>query len=1123
MKKNAKKLVAAVLAFAVAFTFCGIALAKSELQVGDKAEIILGKQDVINNLKIVFGNWNLVERGGRYGRQSDVASRANAMCYYAVDLDDSFMNKLPSETPIEIRVEYFDEGSGHFGITYDAYGSNKSTETVTLQNTKEWKTQIFYLEDAYFDNSCDGYDFRLGMWTLDARWSSQNVVLGSVTVERVDYRNPIEFVPKQSVTGNIFSDSDEIILKHSARNKLSDAVDAKFKYDVYDSEGNFLESKESIVQIDGGDTLEQELKFTNPVTYGIYKVKIECDYSEKSNPEKTYSQSTGTEFSVSVKLDEDRRNSIAGANGYADSYPSTAAELMSRNGMKWIRRGIRWSWVELEKGKYTVPDEEDAYVTAAYEKGLDILYTVSAANVLYDNGETPHSDEAVQAFANFAAYMAQHYKGKVKYIEVWNEYNAQTFNKQMLGTDVYVKILKATYNAVKAVDPTIRIVGIDCSGFDFDCIRGVLENGGGDYMDIVSIHPYPFDKTKYDETETIQKFQTLKGIMEEFGIEDKPIFFTEAGMSSCTGGYTEREQANALIMFNAVMRAYDMCDAFMMYCFYDGTSPDEREHNWGLVRNVDYEEDGRGYIANGAKPSFLSYAAMNDLWGDAELKDYDDDDLYYGLHFYNDYKGKDVLLLIANRDRADAYKSYDLGCKSVDLYDDFGNKITTLYSESGIYTLTVSATPKYIIGSFEKCERVEQPGTVSADLIEYEVCAGEPAEFNISKASEAHMNVAVTADEGLSVKSDNLFDGNNAKIVINTPQSAPDGSSYKVNITVMDDLGSVYYIQEHKITIKPPVSLEINSEQAVKNSLTNWRARVTVKNEMKSTAISGNVRATYPESVAEISPTYRMDNIAPGETITYLFNLPERVTKPCIKFNANVALDDGYSIDKTSTLDFGTAIYTEKKPTIDGIVSAGEWQGSWIGADTADDFQKESDFLDEWGGPSDVSFSGTMMWDEDNFYFMAIVTDDINYASYFPVHPKELWKADSVQFAIDYRVNPTSGKSRFTEIGLGDVPGMGGVAWRYKSAVDSGLTEGEQVAGSQVAVKRYSDYTVYECLVPWSGIFGEGYKIDTSRTYRFSCLANDSDGISRRGWIQYTSGIGGSKNVDLFGNLTFVK
>ena len=39
----------------------------------------------------------------------------------------------------------------------------------------------------------------------------------------------------------------------------------------------------------------------------------------------------------------------------------------------------------------------------------------------------------------------------------------------------------------------------------------------------------------------------------------------------------------------------------------------------------------------------------------------------------------------------------------------------------------------------------------------------------------------------------------------------------------------------------------------------------------------------------------------------------------------------------------------------------------------------------------------------------------------------------------------------------------------------------------------------------------------------FSFLLNDNDGDGRRGWIEYTSGIGEAKNTELFARIKLLK
>ena len=79
------------------------------------------------------------------------------------------------------------------------------------------------------------------------------------------------------------------------------------------------------------------------------------------------------------------------------------------------------------------------------------------------------------------------------------------------------------------------------------------------------------------------------------------------------------------------------------------------------------------------------------------------------------------------------------------------------------------------------------------------------------------------------------------------------------------------------------------------------------------------------------------------------------------------------------------------------------------------------------------------------------------------------------------------------------------------------------VKNMDICIKRYEGYTVYEIAAPWSEILQPGFVPSTDRTYRFSVMINENDGTGRKGWMEYNSGIGASKQVDLFGPLTLYK
>ena len=61
-----------------------------------------------------------VERAGRKGMLMDRDGESEM--YMLFDVDDNMLYNIPDETPIEVTVEYFDEGDGYFELAYDGYG-----------------------------------------------------------------------------------------------------------------------------------------------------------------------------------------------------------------------------------------------------------------------------------------------------------------------------------------------------------------------------------------------------------------------------------------------------------------------------------------------------------------------------------------------------------------------------------------------------------------------------------------------------------------------------------------------------------------------------------------------------------------------------------------------------------------------------------------------------------------------------------------------------------------------------------------------------------------------------------------------------------------------------------------
>ena len=172
-----------------------------------------------------------------------------------------------------------------------------------------------------------------------------------------------------------------------------------------------------------------------------------------------------------------------------------------------------WATVEQQRGVYRLPPEVDRAISGSQAAGVETLLTLDYGNNLYqriahppDFGPTwqrghpflqcaPTTPEAVAAFARYCAFMAGHFRGRVKYFEVWNEENGWFFDDWAQGASVeqvpaYGRALKAAAQAVKAANPAAIVVFGGTAGMSLDYPRLALEEGAGPWVDAFAFHPY---------------------------------------------------------------------------------------------------------------------------------------------------------------------------------------------------------------------------------------------------------------------------------------------------------------------------------------------------------------------------------------------------------------------------------------------------------------------------------------------------------------------------------------------------------------------------------------------------------------------------------------------------------
>ena len=695
--RKIKKIISIILIICLSLCSSVLVFAEKVSSEKDFAEYVVGGTQ--RNIDI-FQHWNglITEKGGKKALERSPGDGSTP--YILIGVSDDFIYEPEGEQAVIISVEYFDEGNGCFTITYDGihnipYGKSKtlltnSPDIVQLENTKKWKTHEFYIDDAKFTNGFQGADFRIALWAMEMGMSPDKVYFGSVKIEKTYMRDPIRIKENSNCYGNIFGPGEKN-MSLEMKNVLDEPITAKFQCSIFDENDKRIDETEFEESFKAKQIISKSADLFGVKKFGLYTLKINITFNrDVGEGMREYSSEEDIEFSFINKPKEKNKNLFVSAHGLEAGIDSTT-KLARYGGFGGVRDEINWSDVEKVKGKLSAPENADVLVSKLTEEDLSTLLILGYENSLYDGGQTPHTDEGIKAYANYCAYMAKRYKGIVDTFEIWNEYNISLFNSDPSKYDgaMYAKMLKAAYTAIKEANPNATVVGICAAGTDLAFMKKVLDNGGYDYMDAVSFHPYQWTG-KFDIDLYLKNLRDVKALFEQYG-GAKPIWVTEVGATSseCSAGVGETMQADYAVQMYVSSREDSLCDRMYWYCLQNvGIDPTSQEHGFGLVR-AEYDT----YTPHAAKPAMVAVAGMNSLLCNAkflEKRTIGNTRVYK----FEKANGNNIYAFWSDVES----ESVTLKCESkkVAVYDMYTNKISDLSNAAGMYNILSSKKVMYL-------------------------------------------------------------------------------------------------------------------------------------------------------------------------------------------------------------------------------------------------------------------------------------------------------------------------------------------------------------------------------------------------------------------------------------------
>ncbi len=1125
---SVKKFTAMICAFVMALSICPrISEAKAPTQQTNDpntAEIIFDSE------KPTATGFKVVEPGT--DKTPLVATRDGESCWLMDKLQGnekstinfSLSNNMKAESfdgsEYDIEIDYFDSGKGYCFLYYNNIDGEREWQNQIYTNaTGIWKTQKFTLSNADFSETYNGkYDFSLSIkaTSTSSGTSSESIAIKRVKVTRRPNQNKLYVSTKIDESGNTFEwFKEDKIINATVHNYSGADAEAEISFKAVDESGLVKGEKTEKVSISKGGTNELKLNFGDVEYCDIYKLIADVKMSDGTS----FSQMP-TKFAI-IKTDPDGiKNDDIMFAAHPDWRGSDVIpdfiEVMAKSNVAGMRENIN----------DRMADEVVPILAKNNLKYLPIFAGIPDDSKIdptaWDSQhEMPYTEKGFEGWRRNVIKWTEKVKDVCDRYEIWNEPNIEQFNKylQLCQGEQYTELCRIAREEIDKIDPGSIIGGPSITSILISADWGTagkpyfddcMKNGMWKYLDACAVHAY----AKINDADEV--IESMKYYRNEFAKAGKPnaeLWNTEVGFTTANTVVETAERAGA---YNSrIALQYKAEKAASMAVFYNfeqkGTVKTDREDMFGHVSPPfnDCKKWGKMFFP---EDSFLMIAGLNYIMAQSTAdKIIDTGDENIKFYTYDSQKfGKKIGALFSQDDK-NRTVSLKLGKDKVDVYDSKGNK-TEIYGRNGTVTLNIGQNPIYIVDDLSTFEIVEDK-TIEIGDTDLDIPENDIFELNIKKNIDKNLTIETEMPESAELIESNGFEDGNA--VIKIKNNAPENEKYRINVNIKDG-ETIIYSAIYSITSTKAVSTSMSVTIDDKD-YNLFNGKLKIKNHSTTEAIKGHIE--FKESdITKYLRDVDIGIIPAGSTGEVEFSLGKIEKKGQKSLQYTLVLDNKKAYTTVGNFDISIAKYADKKPVIDGNLDGDEWYfDTAMYADTADQIRQ----IKNWEGTNDVSGKAMIMWDEENMYFGAEVTDN----KFTPAPSEGLqYMGDGIQFGVFYGeegfIAIGQASTTFHEIGLA-LTENGVQAYRWVSQ-DNALPGG-LVGDLDLAVVNKGTKTYYEAKIPWTTLLKPGQKPSAGQEMAFSYLINDNDGEGRRGWIEYTSGIGETKNTELFTHLKLLK
>lgn len=277
-------------------------------------------------------------------------------------------------------------------------------------------------------------------------------------------------------------------------------------------------------------------------------------------------------------------------------------DLMVEAGIKWVRFDLTWEKTEPKAGRYDW-DAYDRLIRSITDRKLRPLILLAYSNSNYQQNvevrksgrsqvwsrvAAPDNEQAVEAYARWAAVAAKRYAAHKPIFELWNEPDHDFFWPPKSDPSAYSRLALRACRAIKEVAPDAYVIGPgaaevpDGRGRFPPYLAQVLRSELPDCLDGVSLHPY-LERAAIDGTMSVWNAVRNEMASSRKGKKQPELISSEWGLSTYQRRISEDERAGYLAKM-LILNSVSGVPVSIWYNMRDnGDDGSVAENRFGLV------------------------------------------------------------------------------------------------------------------------------------------------------------------------------------------------------------------------------------------------------------------------------------------------------------------------------------------------------------------------------------------------------------------------------------------------------------------------------------------------------------------------------------------------------------